>query len=137
MKNENVIALMAERDKIRIKLIAMSKNKESRSNYNSLILYASMYQELTDQLISKGRKLKISSNLLKVDYWREQYKKFNNNNPNIVMPVNNEIKWDIYIDDKKEFTFTGVETAFKMYYNGIQTAYKHLGNKSKISFKKK
>lgn len=119
MKNEEVIALMAERDKLRAKIIALSKNKETRNKYNLLILNARAYEEITNKLVNAGKRVSINTDILKVDYWREAYHKFNENNPNIVMPKDIKSKWEIYADDILVHVYSGIEHDFKIFYEGF------------------
>jgi glutamine synthetase len=125
MKDEKVIALMAERDKMRAKIIALSKNKDNRSKYNSLIMHTKAYEDITNKLVSLGRKLTIKTDILKHEYWREQYRLFNENNPNIIMPRNTESRfmWDITVDGQTIITYVGTEHEFKIFYKGVKAAY--------------
>lgn len=101
---------MIERDKLRAKIIAVAKNKESRSNYNSLFRHTKRYDELTTELRNLGKKVSITSDLLKYDYWKDRYKAFNSNNPNVIIPEDNE--YYIIHNNDVLYHFTGTETEY-------------------------
>ena len=119
MKHD-IDVLMAERDALRVKILALSKNKESRLNQNALILHTRRYAEATDTLRSLGKKVSISSDLLKTEHWREQYRKFNEANPNIIMPteVSNNV-YKITVGNNTVCTFKGTNKEYDLVYKVI------------------
>ena len=132
MKQNEPIELLAERDKMRLRIIALSKNKESRLNYNALILETQRYKSLTEKLQKLGKKVSIKSNIYNEEYWRQKYRQFNANNINIILPNNNE--YVVKLDNKKIYSFTGDENEYNTINNLIKTIGEHL--KAQIEIKK-
>lgn len=130
---ESVKILMAKRDKLRAKIIATSKNKESRSNYNSLLRYTKDYEEITSELQRYGKKVSISSDLLKREYWQERYRQFNSDNPNVIMPAA-AIEYGIMHNNRILYQFEANELEYNMV-SEILTAIKS-AVKGKLTIKK-
>lgn len=114
-------SMLGERTKLRNKILAAAKNNESRSNYNTLIMYCQEYLDMTNDLVLMGRKVGISSDLLKVSYWKERYKEFNDRNPNIVMGSDDKVyRWVVKVDDLPLYQMRGSEKEFRKVYDGIR-----------------
>ena len=130
-------AMLGERTKLRNKILAAAKNNESRSNYNTLIVYCQEYLDLTNDLVMMGRRVGISSELLKVSYWKERYKEFNERNPNIVMGSDDKTyRWVVKVDDLPLYQMMGSEREFRKVFEGIKSVMTYMNPMTPVTYVK-
>jgi hypothetical protein len=135
---DKIKTMMGERTKLRNKILAAAKNGESRSNYNTLIVYCQEYLDLTNDLVMLGRKVGISSDLLKVEYWKGRYQEFNNRNPNIVIvPDIKTYRWAVKVNGITMYKFKGKESEFRKVYDGIRAAITYMNPMVSLTYVKK
>lgn len=136
-KMDKIKTMMGERTKLRNKILAAAKNNESRSNYNTLIMYCQEYLDMTNDLVMMGRRVGISSDLLKVSYWKEKYKEFNGRNPNIVMGSDNKTyRWVVKVDDLPLYQMRGSENEFRKVYDGIRSVMTYMNPMTPVTYVK-
>lgn len=136
-KMDKIKTMMGERTKLRNKILAAAKNNESRSNYNTLIMYCQEYLDMTNDLVMMGRRVGISSDLLKVSYWKERYKEFNGRNPNIVMGSDNKTyRWVVKVDDLPLYQMRGSENEFRKVYDGIRSVMTYMNPMTPVTYVK-
>ena len=134
---DKIKTMMGERTKLRNKILAAAKNNESRSNYNTLIVYCQEYLDMTNDLVMMGRKVGISSDLLKVSYWKERYQEFNDRNPNIVMGSDNKTyRWVVKVDDLPLYQMRGTESEFRKVYDGIRAVMTYMNPMVSLTYVK-
>ena len=134
---DKIKTMMGERTKLRNKILAAAKNNESRSNYNTLIMYCQEYLDMTNDLVLMGRKVGISSDLLKVSYWKERYKEFNDRNPNIVMGSDDKVyRWVVKVDDLPLYQMRGSEKEFRKVYDGIRAVMTYMNPMVSLTYVK-
>lgn len=130
-------AMLGERTKLRNKILAAAKNNESRANYNTLILYCQEYLDMTNDLVMMGRRVGISSELLKVSYWKERYKEFNERNPNIVMGSDDKTyRWVVKVDDLPLYQMRGSEREFRKVFDGIKSVMTYMNPMTPVTYVK-
>ena len=130
-------SMLGERTKLRNKILAAAKNNESRSNYNTLIMYCQEYLDMTNDLVMMGRRVGISSDLLKVEYWKERYREFNGRNPNIVMGSDDKTyRWVVKVDDLPLYQMRGLEKEFRKVYDGIRAVMTYMNPMVSLTYVK-
>lgn len=134
---DKIKTMMGERTKLRNKILAAAKNNESRSNYNTLIVYCQEYLDMTNDLVMMGRRVGISSDLLKVEYWKGRYQEFNDRNPNIVMGSDNKTyRWVVKVDDLPLYQCRGTESEFRKVYDGIRAVMTYMNPMVSLTYVK-
>lgn len=134
---DKIKTMMGERTKLRNKILAAAKNNESRSNYNTLIVYCQEYLDMTNDLVMMGRRVGISSDLLKVSYWKERYREFNDRNPNVVMGSDNKTyRWVVKVDDLPLYQCRGTEKEFHKVFDGIRAVMTYMNPMTPVTYVK-